>query len=122
MEGVYRGLIVYDGEIYAYGSDGIYKLASVRGSARLKWTISLDNPANLYALRFNGYGGNATVILQSREGNRPDSKPLPIKETVRIEHDNYHLTIDLLFGGNTVVLEPPILVLEPRMQYTRGEN
>jgi len=39
-----------------------------------------------------------------------------------VEHDNYHLTLDLLFSGNTVVLEPPILVTEPRMQYTRGEN
>jgi len=122
MEGVYRGLIAYNGEIYAYGSDGIYKHTTVRGSARLKWTISLDNPANLYTLRINGYGGNATLFVQSREGNRSEHNTLPIKTTARVEHDNYHLTLDLLFSGNTVVLEPPILITEPRMQYTRGEN
>ena len=121
MEGVYRGLIVYNGEIYAYGLDGIYKHTTVRGSARLKWTISLDNPANLYTLRINGYGGNATLFVQSREGNRSKFDTLPIKTMARVEHDNYHLTMELLFSGN-VLLEQPILVLEPRYQHTRGED
>jgi len=38
-----------------------------------------------------------------------------------VEHDNYHLTLELLFSGN-VLLEQPILVLEPRYQHTRGED
>jgi hypothetical protein len=121
MEGVYRGLIVYDGEIYAYGTDGIYKLASVRGSARLKWTITFPQPANLYTLRVNGYGGYATLFVQSRRGNRSKYDTLPIETTARVEHDNYHLTLELLFSGN-VVLEQPILVLEPRYQYTRSAD
>jgi hypothetical protein len=119
MEGVYRGLIVYDGEIYAYATNGIYKLASVRGSARLKWTTSFPEPANLYTLRVNGYGGHATLFIYSREGNRSQYNTLPIKTAPRVEHDNYHLTLELLFSGN-VVLEQPILVLEPRYQHTRG--
>jgi hypothetical protein len=121
MEGVYRGLIVYNGEIYAYGTDGIYKHTTVRGSARLKWTISFPQPANLYTLRVNGYGGNATLFIYSREGNRSKYETLPIKTAPRVEHDNYHLTLELLFSGN-VVLEQPILVLEPRYQHTRGEE
>ena len=121
MEGVYRGLIVYNGEIYAYGSDGIYKHTTVRGSARLIWTITCPQPANLYTLRVNGYGGNATLFVLSREGNRSKFDTLPIKTMARVEHDNYHLTMELLFSGN-VLLEQPILVLEPRYQHTRGED
>jgi len=121
MEGVYRGLIAYNGEIYAYGSDGIYKHTTVRGSARLKWTITFPQPANLYTLRVNGYGGNATLFVLSREGNRSKFDTLPIKTMARVEHDNYHLTLELLFSGN-VLLEQPILVLEPRYQHTRGED
>jgi hypothetical protein len=121
MEGVYRGLIVYNGEIYAYGTDGIYKHTTVRGSARLKWTISFPQPANLYTLRVNGYGGNATLFVQSRRGNRSKYDTLPIETAPRVEHDNYHLTLELLFSGN-VVLEQPILVVEPRYQHTRVED
>jgi hypothetical protein len=121
MAGVYRGLIVYNGEIYAYGTDGIYKHTNTRGSARLKWTISLEQPVNVYTLRINGYGGDATLFIQSREGNRSRYDTLPIKTVPRVEHDNYHLTLELLFSGNAV-LQPPILVVEPRYQHTRGEN
>jgi hypothetical protein len=121
MAGVYRGLVVFNGELYAYGNDGIYKHSNLRGSARLKWTISLDQPANLYTLRINGYGGDATLIIQSREGNRTRYDTLPIKTVPRVEHDNYHITLELSFSGNTV-LQPPILVIEPRYQHTRGEN
>jgi len=120
MEGVYRGLIVYNGEIYAYGTDGIYKHTTVRGSSRLKWTISFPEPANLYTLRVNGYGGNVALFIYSRDGSRTEHNTLPIKTTARVEHDNYHLTMELLFSGNTIVLEQPILVVEPRYQHTRG--
>jgi hypothetical protein len=121
MAGVYRGLIVYNGEIYAYGSDGIYQHATARGSAWLKWTISLEQPANIYTLRINGYGGDVTLAIQSRDGNRTLYDALPIKTVPRVEHDNYHITLELFFGGD-VVLQPPILVIEPRYQHTRGEN
>jgi hypothetical protein len=59
--------------------------------------------------------------VQSRKGNRSKYDTLPIETAPRVEHDNYHLTLELLFSGD-VVLEQPILVLEPRYQHTRGQE
>jgi len=120
IEGVYRGLAVYNGEIYAYANDGIYKQAPVRGSARLKWTITPEQPQNIYYVRVNGTG-NATIRITTRNGTRTFSTDLPMREIPRIEHDYYHITFEVLFSGNTV-LEPILLVTEPRYQLDRRET
>ena len=120
MEGYYRGLVVYDGEVYAYGDDGFYKHAPVRGSARLKWTIRSENPTNIYYVRVNG-SGNATLHIHTRTGIRTFSTALPLRDIARVEHDNYHITFDLLFSGDTVV-EPLLLETERRAQLDRRET
>lgn len=117
FSGIRDGL-VYRGHIYLFGTSGLWRRGSTRDTARIRFTIPLENPANLYTVRVIGEG-EYTLKIHGRRGVRAINSANGLIPTVpRVEHDNFALTLELELQGNAKV-ERLLLEAEARTQKTR---